>query len=62
MSECEERSWQFQPKTQLGDSSTYYCAAIEVGEVKFGEGAVLIVKGNLTYFFIFDFHFASMKF
>ncbi|CAB1351635.1 unnamed protein product, partial [Coregonus sp. 'balchen'] len=31
-------------KTQLGDSATYYCGAIEVGKVKFGQGAVLIVK------------------
>lgn len=35
-------------KTQLGDSAAYYCAAIEVDKVTFEEGAVLIVKGNLT--------------
>uniref|UniRef100_A0A674E2X7 Immunoglobulin domain-containing protein n=1 Tax=Salmo trutta TaxID=8032 RepID=A0A674E2X7_SALTR len=33
-------------KTQLRDSATYYCAAIEVGKVTFGQGADLIVKSN----------------
>ncbi|XP_045067758.1 uncharacterized protein LOC121554551, partial [Coregonus clupeaformis] len=34
-------------KTESGDTATYYCGAMEVGEVKFGEGTVLFVKGNL---------------
>uniref|UniRef100_A0A4W5JKF3 Ig-like domain-containing protein n=1 Tax=Hucho hucho TaxID=62062 RepID=A0A4W5JKF3_9TELE len=33
-------------KTESGDSATYYCCAMEVGEVKFGEGTVLIVKDS----------------
>ncbi|XP_045067711.1 uncharacterized protein LOC121554585 isoform X1 [Coregonus clupeaformis] len=33
-------------KTESGDSATYYCGAMEVGEVKFGEGTFLIVKDS----------------
>ncbi|XP_045067754.1 uncharacterized protein LOC123482858 [Coregonus clupeaformis] len=33
-------------KTEPWDSATHYCGAMEVGEVKFGEGTVLIVKGS----------------
>ncbi|XP_029609819.1 uncharacterized protein LOC115194334 isoform X2 [Salmo trutta] len=33
-------------KTESGDSATYYCGAMELGELKFGEGTVLIVKGS----------------
>uniref|UniRef100_A0A4W5JBY1 Ig-like domain-containing protein n=1 Tax=Hucho hucho TaxID=62062 RepID=A0A4W5JBY1_9TELE len=31
-------------KTEPWDSATYYCGAMKVGKVKFGEGTVLIVK------------------
>uniref|UniRef100_A0A4W5JM64 Ig-like domain-containing protein n=1 Tax=Hucho hucho TaxID=62062 RepID=A0A4W5JM64_9TELE len=34
--------------TESGDSATYYCGAMEVSKVKFGEGTFLIVKGNLS--------------
>ncbi|XP_029609818.1 uncharacterized protein LOC115194334 isoform X1 [Salmo trutta] len=33
-------------KTESGDSATYYCGAMELGELKFGEGTVLIVKDS----------------
>uniref|UniRef100_A0A4W5RXE6 Ig-like domain-containing protein n=1 Tax=Hucho hucho TaxID=62062 RepID=A0A4W5RXE6_9TELE len=33
-------------KTESGDSATYYCGAMEVGEVIFGEGTFLIVKDS----------------
>ncbi|XP_024290385.1 uncharacterized protein LOC112259918 [Oncorhynchus tshawytscha] len=33
-------------KTESGDSATYYCGIMLMGEVKFGEGTVLIVKGS----------------
>ncbi|CAB1345278.1 unnamed protein product [Coregonus sp. 'balchen'] len=33
-------------KTESGDSATYYCGGMEMGEVKFGEGTFLIVKGS----------------
>uniref|UniRef100_A0A673VUT1 Ig-like domain-containing protein n=1 Tax=Salmo trutta TaxID=8032 RepID=A0A673VUT1_SALTR len=33
-------------KTESGDSATYYCVAMVVSEVKFGEGTVLIVKDS----------------
>uniref|UniRef100_A0A4W5JLM6 Ig-like domain-containing protein n=1 Tax=Hucho hucho TaxID=62062 RepID=A0A4W5JLM6_9TELE len=33
-------------KTESGDSATYYCSAMEVGNVKFGEGTFLIVKDS----------------
>ncbi|KAM9401343.1 uncharacterized protein ACWYII_030924 isoform 2-T2 [Salvelinus alpinus] len=33
-------------KTESGDSATYYCGAMKVGKVIFGEGTVLIVKGS----------------
>ncbi|XP_038831930.1 uncharacterized protein LOC120030579 [Salvelinus namaycush] len=33
-------------KTESGDSATYYCGAMEEGELKFGEGTVLIVKDS----------------
>ncbi|XP_014011465.1 uncharacterized protein [Salmo salar] len=33
-------------KTEPWDSATYYCGAMKVGKVKFGEGTVLIVKGS----------------
>ncbi|CAB1345280.1 unnamed protein product, partial [Coregonus sp. 'balchen'] len=32
--------------TESGDSATYYCGAMEVGEFKFGEGTILIVKDS----------------
>uniref|UniRef100_A0A673VJM4 Ig-like domain-containing protein n=1 Tax=Salmo trutta TaxID=8032 RepID=A0A673VJM4_SALTR len=34
-------------KTESGDSATYYCGAMVESELKFGEGTVLIVKGNI---------------
>ncbi|KAM9401339.1 uncharacterized protein ACWYII_030921 [Salvelinus alpinus] len=33
-------------KTESGDSATYYCGAMEEGELKFGEGTFLIVKDS----------------
>uniref|UniRef100_A0A673VUS0 Ig-like domain-containing protein n=1 Tax=Salmo trutta TaxID=8032 RepID=A0A673VUS0_SALTR len=33
-------------KTESGDSATYYCGAMVESELKFGEGTVLIVKGD----------------
>ncbi|XP_038831534.1 uncharacterized protein LOC120030263 [Salvelinus namaycush] len=33
-------------KTESGDSATYYCVAMVVSEVTFGEGTVLIVKDS----------------
>ncbi|XP_031648956.1 uncharacterized protein LOC116352947 [Oncorhynchus kisutch] len=33
-------------KTESGDSAIYYCGAMEVGQVTFGEGTFLIVKGS----------------
>uniref|UniRef100_A0A8C8BTK2 Ig-like domain-containing protein n=1 Tax=Oncorhynchus tshawytscha TaxID=74940 RepID=A0A8C8BTK2_ONCTS len=33
-------------KTESGDSATYYCGAMKAGQVKFGKGTVLIVKGS----------------
>uniref|UniRef100_A0A4W5JLD9 Ig-like domain-containing protein n=1 Tax=Hucho hucho TaxID=62062 RepID=A0A4W5JLD9_9TELE len=36
-------------KTESGDSATYYCVSTSAREVKFGEGTVLIVKGNLSW-------------
>ncbi|XP_024292131.1 uncharacterized protein LOC112260997 [Oncorhynchus tshawytscha] len=33
-------------KTESGDSATYYCGVMEEGELTFGEGTVLIVKGS----------------
>ncbi|XP_071235095.1 signal-regulatory protein beta-2-like [Salvelinus alpinus] len=33
-------------KTESGDSATYYCGAMKVSEVKFGEGTVFIVKDS----------------
>ncbi|XP_038831533.1 uncharacterized protein LOC120030262 [Salvelinus namaycush] len=33
-------------KTESGDSATYYCCAMEEGELKFGEGTFLIVKDS----------------
>ncbi|CAB1345287.1 unnamed protein product [Coregonus sp. 'balchen'] len=33
-------------KTRSGDSATYYCGGMEMGEVKFGEGTFLIVKDS----------------
>uniref|UniRef100_A0A4W5JMA8 Ig-like domain-containing protein n=1 Tax=Hucho hucho TaxID=62062 RepID=A0A4W5JMA8_9TELE len=38
--------------TESGDSATYYCGAMEVSKVKFGEGTFLIVKGNLSSYLI----------
>uniref|UniRef100_A0A8C7M2M6 Ig-like domain-containing protein n=1 Tax=Oncorhynchus mykiss TaxID=8022 RepID=A0A8C7M2M6_ONCMY len=34
-------------KTESGDSATYYCVNLFAREATFGEGTVLIVKGNL---------------
>ncbi|XP_071022868.1 uncharacterized protein [Oncorhynchus clarkii lewisi] len=33
-------------KTEPWDSATYYCGAMKVGKVKFGDGTLLIVKGS----------------
>uniref|UniRef100_A0A8K9X458 Immunoglobulin domain-containing protein n=1 Tax=Oncorhynchus mykiss TaxID=8022 RepID=A0A8K9X458_ONCMY len=33
-------------KTEPWDSATYYCGAMKVGKVKFGDGTLLIVKGK----------------
>ncbi|XP_064787625.1 uncharacterized protein LOC135510541 isoform X1 [Oncorhynchus masou masou] len=33
-------------KTESRDSATYYCVAIEVSKVRFGEGTILIVKDS----------------
>uniref|UniRef100_A0A674EDC5 Ig-like domain-containing protein n=1 Tax=Salmo trutta TaxID=8032 RepID=A0A674EDC5_SALTR len=35
-------------KTESGDSATYYCVAMVENKFKFGEGTVLIVKGNIS--------------
>ncbi|CDQ84821.1 unnamed protein product [Oncorhynchus mykiss] len=37
-------------KTESGDSATYYCVNLFVRDATFGEGTVLIVKGNLCFF------------